>query len=219
MHKLAIYLALIAFFLAIPSNLYAQSTPSKTGIVFTDYTLTIPFAVKQTLPFPIEYVFGGVVLVGALGIIVFKKKMIIALIAGIFILAVLLSFLFPDTKFYISQSEVDALKILKQLPGGTVLVYEKDCFNCKFETKYKPAAASGKKSYVSKYSEKDVDINYDFQIAKDSSTARQILKDQGITYVYLSKYADSIETLPYLPQGLGLSKVYENANAEIWKVE
>lgn len=185
--------------------------------ILTDYTLTIPFFIKHRLPFPIEWVFGGVVLISAIGIIIFKKKMVILLIGGILLLALLLSFLFPDTKFYISKSELDALKILKQLPEGRVLVYEKDCFKCKFQTKYRPAAASGKKSYVSKYSEKDVDVNYEFQIAKDSSTARQILKNNGIEYVYLSKYGSSIETLPYLPQDLGLSKVYDNANAEIWK--
>lgn len=204
----------------LPQHTFEFKNNSQTdaeGEIITDYSLTIPFFLKHRLPFPVEWIFGGVVLLSALGIIIFKKKMVVALVVGIFALAVLLSFLFPDTKFYISSSELDALTVLKKLPQGQVLVYEKDCYNCEFQTKYRPAAASGKKSYVSKFSEQDVLINYDFQIAKDSSTARQILKDNEIEYVYLSKYGDSIEVLPYLPQDLGLSKVYENANAEIWK--
>ncbi len=196
-----------------------NSQPDAEGEIITDYSLTIPFFLKHRLPFPIEWIFGGVVLLGAIGILIFKKKMIITLIAGIFALAVLLSLLFPDIKFYISPTELDALNILKKLPQGQVLVYEKDCYNCKFETKYKPAAAAGKKSYVSKFSKKDVLVNYDFQIAKDSNAARQILKENGIKYVYLAKYGDSIEVLPYLPQDLGLSKVYENANAEIYQIK
>ncbi len=219
MHKLAIYLALTAVFLAHPFNLYAQTTSQKNGVTFIDYTLTIPFAVKQALPFPIEYLFGGVVLVGAIGIIVFKKKMILTLIGLIFVSGILLSFLFPDTKFYISDNELNALKILKAQPEGRVLAYEKDCFSCTYNTPNKPAAQAGKKSYIETYSEKNIDINYDFLAAKDSATARQILKDNGIKYVYLSKYGEYIETLPYSPKDLELTIIHKNTNTEIWRVK
>ena len=47
----------------------------------------------------------------------------------------------------------------------------------------------------------------------------QILKEKNIDYIYLAKYEEYIEALPYLPDDLGLDKIYENGNAEIWKVK
>ncbi len=108
--------------------------------------------------------------------------------------------------------------VLKKLRMGKVLVYDKDCLKCAFVSQYKPAAAAGKKSYVAKFSGKPTDIDLSFLLSKTSSAARKILKDQGIKYVYLAKYENYIESLPYLPQDLGLKRIYENANATIWEV-
>ena len=58
-----------------------------------------------------------------------------------------------------------------------------------------------------------------FVTAKNSSDARKILKDKGVTYVYLSKYEEYIESLPYLPQDLNLERVFDNANTEIYRVK
>jgi len=124
----------------------------------------------------------------------------------------------PQTT-YISQDEYTALTVLKGLEQGNVLVYESSCFKCAFQSKYKPTAATGNKSYVLKYSEKKAISDLSFLLAKDSKTAKKILKDKKITYVYLAKYEDYKENLPYLPQDLGLEKAYSNANAEIWKVK
>ena len=143
----------------------------------------------------------------------------IIFIGFVVLLAVGSILLSPEYKFYISQDEYNGLKVLEKLPKGNVLVYEKDCLNCAFSSEFKPASMAGKKSYVSVYSSKPVDIDFDFQIAKTSQQARKILKDKNIKYVYLSKYGDSIETLPYLPQDLNLERIYTNANAEIWKVK
>lgn len=125
----------------------------------------------------------------------------------------------PIPQFYsISQTEMDALKVLKDLPEGNVLVFDRDCLDCGFHTKFKPATMAGKKGYVKKYSGKDVLEDLVFSTAKSSMEAKEELKNKDIHYIYLSKYEDYIEALPYLPQDLGLEKVYENANAEIWEV-
>lgn len=126
----------------------------------------------------------------------------------------------PIPQFYtISQAEMDALKVLKDLPKSRVLVYDRDCLDCAYHTKSKPAAMAGEKGYVKKYSGKETIEDLKFSTAKTSTEAKNELKNKNIDYIYLSKYEDYIESLPYLPQDLGLSKVYENANAQIWEVK
>lgn len=136
----------------------------------------------------------------------------------VWIASILPSVRIPTPQFYtISQTEMDALKVLENLPDGNVLTYDRDCLDCGFQTKFKPAAMAGKKGYVRDLSGKSVVEDYAFSIAKTSADARKILEDKNIKYVYLAKYEDYIETLPYLPQDLGLTRIYTNANAEIWE--
>ncbi|MGE5041663.1 MAG: hypothetical protein ACM3IJ_02060 [Candidatus Levyibacteriota bacterium] len=123
----------------------------------------------------------------------------------------------PQT-YYVSQTEYEALQVLKKLPRGNVLAYEQSCSKCSFESTHKPAAAAGIKSYVGKYSAQDITTDLSFLLSKTSAEARKILKEKQIKYVYLARYEDYIETLPYLPQDLGLKRVYENANAQIWEI-
>ena len=98
-----------------------------------------------------------------------------------------------------------------------MLVYSRDCLKCDF-TNEKPAAAAGKKGYIAKYSKQPVFYDTKSQVADTSSEARQILKNEKIKFIYLPRYESYIEMLPYLPQDLGLRRIYENANAEIWEV-
>ncbi len=136
-----------------------------------------------------------------------------------FVTPLLPSFIFPiPNRYYVSQTEYDALGVLKKLKNGLVLVYDKDCLDCAFSSAFKPAAMAGTKGYVSKYSGKPVIQDISFLLSKTSQEAGKALRDKGVTYVYLAKYEDYIESLPYLPEDLGVTKVYENANAEIWKV-
>lgn len=189
------------------------------GVIINDFSLTIPFAIKHRLPFPIEPVLiGGIILMGAL-ISLVKKRVVILLFGFVLLLGILSVILLPGSTFYLSPTEIDGLKVLKDMPKGSVLVYDKDCFDCVYETKYKPAAVAGKKAYVSKFSGKETSIDMSFVTAKNSAEARKILKNKGVAYVYLSRYGDYIESLPYLPQDLNLERVYENANTEIYKVK
>ena len=114
---------------------------------------------------------------------------------------------------------MDGLSVLSRLPRGRVLTYDKDCLRCSFETPYNPAAAGGVKSYVERLSWQETLVDFSFAIARTSQDARKIIKDRDVYYIYLVKYEDYIEHLPYLPQDLGLSKIYENANVEIFRVD
>lgn len=193
----------------------------KEGIVITDFSFRIPFALKIRIERYLPIFF-----LGAFTIIVLLLKLrkhIVRYNFPLLILIVVLSlsyiFVKTNSKYYVSQTEADGLKVLSELPKGKVLVYDKDCIRCRFRTKLKPAAAEGIKNYVSSISGMEVLINYSFMTGKNSRISRKILSDKNIDYIYLVKYEDYIESLPYLPQDLGIEKIYENANSEIWRVK
>ncbi|MBI4091775.1 MAG: hypothetical protein HY427_01020 [Candidatus Levybacteria bacterium] len=194
-------------------------TPPR-GLVFSDLSFNIPFAIKSRISEFYPLLILGVLIIGA--ILYLKRKHIRKFYPVILIIIVISigSYILvkADTKYYISQSEIDGLSVLSKLPKGRVLVYEKDCLRCIFETPYKPAAAGGIKSYIKRLSGQETLIDFSFSIANTSQDARKILGNKDVYYVYLVKHEDYIEHLPYLPQDLGLTKVYENANIEIWKV-
>ncbi len=191
------------------------------GITIQDFSITIPFAIKHRVRdyYPLIIL---VALLMATIILVKKRNFFIdhysMVVFILIILVAIYTIIKLNDKYYISQSEVDALSVLSRFQGGRVLVYDKDCLRCKFSTPHKPAAAAGKKGYVSRLSKKEVLNNFTFSVAPTTEVARKILQDKNITYIYLAKYEDYIEYLPYLPQDLRLKRIYQNANAEIWKV-
>lgn len=124
---------------------------------------------------------------------------------------------FIPHSYFISQSEYDALQVLKKQSKGKVLAFDQNCLKCIFTSQYKPAAAAGQKSYITKYTNMPVEINISFLLSNSSKEAKTILKDKNIRYIYLTHYEDYTETLPFLPQDLGLKRVYQNANVTIWK--
>lgn len=194
------------------------NVPSE-GLVFSGFSFNVPFAIKYRLE---QYKFPAVIILLALGLVfirIIRKRKILLLYCSIGLLFLVApAFMYrANMRYYVSQTEVDGLSVLSRLPKGMVLVFDKDCLRCKFETPYKPAAAGGIKSYVKRLSGQETIVDFSFSIAKISKEARKILEDKDIDYVYLVKYEDYIEHLPYLPQDLGLSKLYENANVEIWK--
>lgn len=193
----------------------------KEGIAISDFSLRIPFALKirleRYLPFVIALPLLGTVFLFRFRRNIKRHKLLFVIIIVILSFAYVLKK--ANIKYYISQDEAFGLKVLSGLPKGKVLVYDKDCIRCRFETKLKPAGAVGIKSYVSSISGTEVLINYSFMTGKNSRISRKILSDKNIDYIYLVKYEDYIENLPYLPQDLGVKKIYENANSEIWRVK
>lgn len=202
-----------------PSQKYAYSSD---GYVFTDFKPKIPFALKYRGSPLIIYL--GIILATILFSIVLtiaKKKNKKYFKFAIVVLAIgLVSyFIFRTNRpLYVSQSEIDALFVLKNLDRGKVLLYEKDCLRCSWESKHKPAAMEGRKDYVERFSGKDIVYSLDFVLAKNPDEARQILKKNNASYIYLTKYEDYIEAISFNPSDVGIEKVYENANAAIYKV-
>src|SRR3989338_2340226 len=188
------------------------------GTTIHSFYPNIPFVFKVRLD---KYIPLVAISLLSFGVILIKNKKIVrkhrkplAVIVGAFILLYL--FLRATTSYYVSQTEMDGLSVLSRLPQGNVLTYDKDCLRCKFSTPNKPAAAAGIKSYVGQKSGQRTVSDYSFVTAKNSQKSREILKEKSIDYVYLSKYEGYIESLLYLQQDLGLYKIYENANSEIW---
>lgn len=187
------------------------------GIEFRSFALNVPFTIERRIeafkiPIALVFVFLGIVSIKFLGRSRSLSKYFLIVSVLVFGL-----YLFSSTKpYYVGQAEADALTVLSRLPKGRVLVYDKDCLRCNFET-LKPAAAAGLKSYVAQYGKKEIITDFSFVTSENSKKARQVLVDLGVDYIYLAKYEDYIEYIPY-PEDLGLEPLYRNANAEIWRV-
>lgn len=126
---------------------------------------------------------------------------------------------FNLTKYFVSQEELTALYKLSTLSEGKVLVYDKECLQCSWHTPEKPAVFSNLRGYVRKYGKHP--IVYDSKVidAKTRDEAREELSKLGVKYFYLTKYEDYVEKAPFSPGDLNIEKLYDNANAEIWRVK
>ena len=122
-------------------------------------------------------------------------------------------------KYWVSQSEVDALQVLAAMPAGRILVYHQECLGCEWTSKYQPAALANLRGYVRKFSKKPVVKNQKVFTALSREESSLEFKKTGARYIYLVKYEDYEEKLPFSPGDLSLKRVYANANADVWRVE
>ncbi|MBI4097965.1 MAG: hypothetical protein HY426_02905, partial [Candidatus Levybacteria bacterium] len=202
-----------------PSSEYIYSSD---GLEFSEIKPKIPFALKSRTPQILIYILVALfVLALAALLIVLKKKN--RKYANLFLFGLVLGFLLyagfkMNRHLYVSQSEIDALLVLKNLDNGKVLLYDKDCLRCRWTSKNKPAAMEGRKDYVEKLSKKEVVYSLDFVLAKNPDEAKNVLRKTGARYIYLAKYEDYIEALSFNPADLGVKRSYENANAVIYEV-
>jgi hypothetical protein len=181
----------------------------------------IPYGLLRRVPVPILNLSPiGIVVVTLLFIYLLLKhsnkkntRVLVILMFAVFII-----FLASRQKLTLSQSETEALRFLGTLPNTTVLVYNKDCLNCTWHTKHKPAGVAGFKKYVEKVRGKRVVESLILPLAKSPEDIKSELKRTNADYLYLVKYEDYIEQLPYPPESVGLEKLYENANVQILKV-
>ena len=122
------------------------------------------------------------------------------------------------TNYYVSQGEIDALYRLSLLPPGKVVVYDNECLLCEYQTKLKPAVFANKREYVKTYGKQSIIYNKSTFEAENQEEARREFEKLNVDYIYLAKYGDHIEKTPFSPGDLGIEKIYDNANAEIWRV-
>lgn len=125
---------------------------------------------------------------------------------------------FKKVNYLTPQGEIYALKLLSSLPRGKVLVYDNECLQCEYHTKYKPPAFANLKSYVQKYGKHPIIYNSSVFKAKTREEAKKEFDKLKVKYVYLVKFESYFEQLPFSPGDLGVEKIYANANAEIWRV-
>ncbi|OGM04089.1 hypothetical protein A2715_04875 [Candidatus Woesebacteria bacterium RIFCSPHIGHO2_01_FULL_39_32] len=121
--------------------------------------------------------------------------------------------------YYVSQAEIDALLNLSTKPPGKVLVYGRECLGCEWATPQKPAVFSNKRSYVQRWGKHPIVYNSSVFEAQNQQVARRKFDELNASYIYITKYGDYVEKVPFSPGDLNIEKLYDNANAEIWKVK
>lgn len=120
--------------------------------------------------------------------------------------------------YYVSQAELDALSVLSNLPSGKVLIYDKKCLGCQWSTPHKYAVYENNRSYVSNFSKMQTVQNQRVFEATTQQDARHEFQGLNATYIYLVKYEEYQEKIPFSPGDLNIEKIYDNANAEIWRI-
>lgn len=126
---------------------------------------------------------------------------------------------FKKVSYLIPQGEIDALYRLSVLSAGKVMVFDNECLQCSWHTEFKPLAFSNLRGYVAKFGRRPIVYNSSVFSAKTREEAKKDFDKLHVKYVYLVKFEDYVEKLPFSPGDLGVEKIYSNANAEIWKVK
>jgi hypothetical protein len=120
-------------------------------------------------------------------------------------------------EYFVSDAEVDVLRKLRTLGNGKVVVYNHECLGCSWHTPLKPAVYANKREYVKILSGKSVIYNSGVFESETREEAKEEFDKLNAEYVYIVRYEDYIEKVPFSPGDLGIERVYGDANAEIWK--
>ncbi len=111
--------------------------------------------------------------------------------------------------FFIPPDELIALSKLATMEKGKILVLDKECLQCEWHTQYPHPAYANRRDYVAKYT--SLPIVYIPKLEKE-------IQKLGAKYLYLVKFEGYIESLEnFSPGDLGIEKIYENANVQLWK--
>lgn len=200
---------------------------SSQGLNLDVVNIRIPFGLKRRLPnFIIDFLPLLTLLASGLILLIFiilakilKRQFIILCLLTLGLIIIFPSIL--KQKLYVSQSEFQALKFLRNMPSGNVLVYDRDCSRCIWRSPYKPAAMVGYKKYIEKIGQKKIIQSLKFSLAQSPEAINSEIKKTNARYIYFAKYEDYIEILSYPPENINskLRKIFENANAQIWEIE
>lgn len=171
-------------------------------------------------------VMSTVIIVGLLGFwlwlfkrqkTVHKKRLVIAAPALFVFVLVGYWLAVVDHHYYVSQSEVDSLSQLSAMPAGNIVVYDRECLNCSWSAKYKAAVFANKRSYVENITNKPILYNSKIFTTLSREEGRAELEKLNAKYIYLVRYGDYREELPFSPGDYGVKKIYENAHTQIWE--
>jgi hypothetical protein len=124
-----------------------------------------------------------------------------------------------STWYSVNQGEIDALFHLSILPRGKVVVFDNECLQCSWHTNDKPAIFANKRNYVQKYGKHPIVYNSSVFKAETRKESKEEFDKLNAKYIYLSKFEEYVEKIPFSPGDLEIEKIYDNANAEIWRVK
>lgn len=163
----------------------------------------------------------------------FKRPLIVLAVKLGFIVILLGSLVFVVRNgqifqtYYVSDEEIAAMQKIQMLPEGSILVSDSNCLNCQIEYYMQPVIFSGYRRYVKDISARKVVYNnqiittketrYQIEAKFSRQQIRRMLDISGVKYIYLVKYGDYEELLPFSPGDLGVERVFNNAHTEIWK--
>ncbi len=122
-------------------------------------------------------------------------------------------------EFVVSQGEIEALEYLKNKQRGRILVENNECLQCGWSTGIQPAVFANNRGYINEITHMKVIKDKKIFDSINRQEAKKELETLQIKYIYLIKTENYIESLPFSPGDLGVRKIFENANAQIWEKE
>lgn len=188
---------------------------SQEGLIFEDLTPGATNFLKQRKVIAIEVLILFVFLIA-----LYKKYRLLSVI-------ILVSALWGGSywyklntkQYFVPQAELEALVRLSSMPGRRVVIFDKVCLQCSFHTKYTPAVFANKRRYIATVSKKDIVYNHTVFTAKTKEEARKELFKLNADYIYVVKFEDYMEQVPFSPGDLNVEEIYSNANAKIWRIK
>lgn len=191
-----------------------RSLPPQFFYLINSYNLSKPSNIKR-----LAIILAALIIIGLIIFRqkIYKKRQFKKVSMGILVL-LLLVIVLRSQIYSVSQAETEALLYLKTLKSGKVVVFDETCLKCIWHSKYMPAALANNRGYVSEVSRKPIIYNRSIFTAKDRPTGKKILDSLKAKYIYVVKYENYTEALPFSPGDYNVDLIYENANAQIWKI-
>lgn len=147
------------------------------------------------------------------------KAQLIVIFLAIFISPAFFWYYKNSNDYLVSPDEIIALKKLSSMPKGKVIVYDGYCLQCGFSSTIRPAVFSNQRRYVSEISKNPIIYNSSIFKAQTRPDGKKEVEKTGAKYIYVTKYEDYKEILPFSPGDLNIEMIFENANSQIWKVK
>lgn len=192
-----------------------RSLPPEIFYLFNSYNLSKPNNIKR-----LSVVFGVLVIIALiiLRLKLYRTKEFKLISAGILFTGFLIIIL-KSQIYSVNHAETEALLYLKNLDDGKIVVFDETCLKCVWHNRYMPAALVNNRGYVREISGKPIVHNRSIFVAKDRPTGKKILDSLKAKYIYIVKYENYTESLPFSPGDYNVELIYENANAQIWRLK
>ncbi|MBI2599478.1 hypothetical protein HYW43_00990 [Candidatus Daviesbacteria bacterium] len=195
----------------------------KEGLIFNGLSINAAYFMKRPKVQAAIYILTSLILLGLFFLLKSKlsgkTKLIISAAAfSLITISGSAAYFLNSQTYEVSQSEADALLNLSVLPYGSIAVLDDGCLICTYHTKYPPPFFANNRNYISSITKKPVIYNNKIFNAKTRPEGRKELKRIRAKYIYVTKFEDYQEVLPFSPGDYFIDLIYENANAQIWKL-